>query len=94
MNWWAEGYGSNAWRGYKWAFSLCPTDIKGRQSGSIGYTYLALGGNKDIVIKMTRRHPMHLLHLQMVMIRMKYHTNMNSVSVHLLSKASLVKEVR
>ena len=57
MNWWAEGYGSNAWRGYKWAFSLCPTDIKGRQSGSIGYTYLALGGNKDIVIKIDETSP-------------------------------------
>ena len=47
MNGWAEGYGSGSWRGYKWAFSVYPTDIYGKQTGSIGYTCLALGGSKD-----------------------------------------------
>ena len=51
MNWWAEGYGNGSWRGYKWAFSVCPTDIYGKQTGSIGYTCLALGGSKDAEIK-------------------------------------------
>lgn len=47
MNGWAEGYGSGSWQGYKWAFSVCPTDIYGKQTGSIGYACLALGGSKD-----------------------------------------------